>query len=225
MISAITPVYSSGYLPLPSAKGADKDSDASASSATPPSSATPASSTASPSSIAPPSSVATSSELTEQDKAVVKQLQKTDQEVRAHEQAHKTAGGQYAGGASYTYSTGPDGKKYAVGGEVSIDIAPVEGDPQATIDKLAVVISAALAPAHPSSQDRKVAAQATAARNQASAELFAQKIEEKKLEQEEKSSPSSADNGSILPGIDAYHQGAGLGNPDTPSGISLNLFS
>jgi len=108
--------------------------------------------------------------LSDEEKAQVEKLKKRDQEVRAHEQAHKNAGGQYAGSASYSYQVGPDGKRYAVGGEVSIDIAPIEGDPDATISKMNVIISAALAPAKPSSQDRRVAAQAAAQRNKAQAE-------------------------------------------------------
>ena len=53
---------------------------------------------------------------------------------------------------------GPDGNRYAIGGEVSIDVAPVDGDPEATIAKMEIVKAAALAPAEPSAQDRKVAA-------------------------------------------------------------------
>ncbi len=120
-------------------------------------------------------------ELNDEQKAQVEQLRKTDQEVRAHEAAHKNAGGQHAGSASYSYTVGPDGKRYATGGEVPIDVAPVDGDPEATIAKLDVVIAAALAPAKPSAQDRKVAAAAVAARNQARAEL----LEKKDAEQEE----------------------------------------
>ena len=43
------------------------------------------------------------------------------------------AAGTEGGGASYEYDNGPDGKRYAVGGEVSIDTSTVSGDPQATI--------------------------------------------------------------------------------------------
>ncbi len=40
-------------------------------------------------------------------------LQARDHEVRAHEQAHLGAAGQYArGGANFTYQHGPDGKSY-----------------------------------------------------------------------------------------------------------------
>lgn len=105
---------------------------------------------------------------------VVMQLKSRDMEVRAHEQAHVAAGGQYVtSGASYAYQTGPDGKRYAVGGEVGIDTSPISGDPQATLAKAQQVRAAALAPAEPSSQDMRVAAQATQMAAQARAELAA----------------------------------------------------
>ena len=66
----------------------------------------------------------------------LRELQERDREVRSHEQAHISAGGSLVnGGASYTYQTGPDGKQYAVGGEVSIDTSKVPNDPDATMDK------------------------------------------------------------------------------------------
>jgi len=98
-------------------------------------------------------------------------LKARDREVRAHEAAHQAVGGQYAGAISYVYERGPDGAQYAVGGEVSIDTAPVEGDPQATIEKMRTVRAAALAPAEPSPQDRAVAAQAMQLMLQAQSEL------------------------------------------------------
>lgn len=96
-------------------------------------------------------------ELTEEEEEVVEELQERDAEVRAHENAHASAGGQYAGAPTYSYTTGPDGKQYATGGAVSIDTSTVSGDPQATVTKMATVIRAALAPAEPSAQDRNVA--------------------------------------------------------------------
>lgn len=98
-------------------------------------------------------------------------LKSRDREVRAHEAAHQAVGGQYAGSISYVYERGPDGAQYAVGGEVSIDTSPVQGDPQATIEKMRVVSAAALAPAEPSPQDRAVAAEAMQLMLQARAEL------------------------------------------------------
>lgn len=98
-------------------------------------------------------------------------LRQRDAAVRRHEQAHAAVGGQYAGAPRYEYTQGPEGKQYAVGGEVSIDSAPVPGDPQATIDKLEIVRRAALAPGDPSPQDLKVAAQAQSDIASARAEL------------------------------------------------------
>lgn len=88
------------------------------------------------------------------------QLKQTDREVRQHEMAHQIAGGAYTGGASYEYEVGPDGKRYAVAGEVPIDYGPVPNDPQATIEKMRTVIAAAMAPADPSPTDYQIAAQA-----------------------------------------------------------------
>ncbi|GEM_PF-1099068 len=100
-------------------------------------------------------------ELSEEEQEAVERLQKRDREVRTHEQAHVAAGGQYVrGGVQYDYANGPDGRRYAVGGEVSIDTSPVSGDPDATIRKAQAIRRAALAPAEPSGQDRRAAASA-----------------------------------------------------------------
>ena len=100
-------------------------------------------------------------ELSEEEKVQVKELQNRDREVRSHEQAHAAAAGPYSnGGPQFEYQRGPDGKRYAVGGEVSIDSSPVKGDPEATIQKMQIIRKAAMAPAEPSSKDRQVAAKA-----------------------------------------------------------------
>lgn len=112
--------------------------------------------------------------LTEEEEAVVRDLANTDREVRRHEQTHAAAGGAHAGAPSYQYQQGPDGKRYAVNGEVSIDTSPVQGDPKATIAKMRQVKAAANAPAQPSGQDRSVSAAASAIAAQAEAELRAQ---------------------------------------------------
>src|SRR5690606_29913696 len=109
--------------------------------------------------------------LTESELKELTDLKARDREVRAHEAAHQAVGGQHAGAMSFTYKRGPDGAQYAVGGEVSIDVSVVAGDPQATIEKMRVVRSAAMAPAQPSSQDRAVAAQAMQIMLQAQSEL------------------------------------------------------
>jgi hypothetical protein len=113
--------------------------------------------------------------LSEEEKHQVDKLKKTDQDVKAHERAHMAAGsGLVMGGASYEYQRGPDGKMYAVGGEVKIDTSR-ENDPQATIRKMQKVRRAALAPAQPSGQDRSVAAQASQIEAEARIELQKEK--------------------------------------------------
>lgn len=107
----------------------------------------------------------------QQDAEQIKELKARDTEVRIHEQAHASVGGQYAGSPSYEYQRGPDGTNYAVGGEVQIDVAEIEGDPQATIEKMQTVRAAALAPAEPSGADRAIAADATQKLAAAQAEL------------------------------------------------------
>lgn len=106
-----------------------------------------------------------------QEQRIIDGLVSRDREVRLHEQAHASVGGAYAGAPSYSFRRGPDGRSYAVGGEVSIDASPVASDPAATLRKMEVVLRAALAPAEPSAQDLRVAAQAQAQAAQARADL------------------------------------------------------
>lgn len=107
-----------------------------------------------------------------EEKVELASLRKRDQEVRTHEQAHiAAAGGLTKGGATFSFQQGPDGKHYAVGGEVNIDTSPVSGNPEATVRKAKQIRAAALAPADPSAQDRAVAASATALEAQAQQEL------------------------------------------------------
>lgn len=111
----------------------------------------------------------------ESEQREVTQMQQRDREVRAHEQAHKAAGGGHAGSIRLTYQMGPDGKRYAVEGEVPIDVSPVPGDPAATLRKMEAVHRAANAPASPSGADRSVAATASRQMQQARAQLAAER--------------------------------------------------
>jgi len=112
------------------------------------------------------------SELSEEEKAELEKLRARDREVRAHEAAHKAAAGSHArGSAQFTFDEGPDGRRYAVGGEVSIDTSKVSGDPEATIRKAQAIQRAANAPAQPSGQDRSVASQASQMEIEARREL------------------------------------------------------
>ena len=116
-------------------------------------------------------------DLSPEEEKMVQQLKQRDSEVKAHEMAHLAAAGQYArGGASYTYQQGPDGRRYAIGGEVPIDLS-AEKTPEETIDKMRAIKRAAMAPAEPSSADRSVATSATAQENSARQEVQTEKTE------------------------------------------------
>ncbi|MBT3966538.1 MAG: hypothetical protein HOD58_09930 [Gammaproteobacteria bacterium] len=131
--------------------------------------------------------------------AVIQQMKQRDQEVRTHEQAHLAAGGSYVqGSASYTYQQGPDGQRYAVGGEVGIDTAAVAGDPQATIQKAETVMRAALAPSEPSAQDMAVA-------SAAGQMITTARIEFSRMQQEEGGEPEGKKVSSQQPIASIHH--------------------
>lgn len=108
----------------------------------------------------------------------IQELAARDREVRAHEQAHAAAAGQYGSSPTYSFVRGPDGVSYAVGGSVDVDTSPIPGDPEATLRKAQQLRRAANAPAEPSSQDGRVAAQAAQMEMEARAELNLKAAEE-----------------------------------------------
>ncbi|AJC90047.1 hypothetical protein, SprA-related family [Campylobacter subantarcticus LMG 24377] len=127
----------------------------------------------------------------------IRELEKIDREVRAHEAAHQAAGGALAGAASFGYTRGPDNKMYAIEGEVPIRMQK-GNTPEETIANAMQVIAAAMAPADPSPQDYKVAANAMQMQNDARMEQAKIKAEELKAqndknkdEHEEKANPNS----------------------------------
>ena len=114
-------------------------------------------------------------ELSLEEQRIVSELQAADTNVRAHEAAHMAAGGGLTSPASYTYERGPDNKMYAVAGEVGISTG--EGNtPQESLNKAQTIRRAALAPADPSPQDLKVAAQAASMEMNARAEILQEKM-------------------------------------------------
>lgn len=130
----------------------------------------------------------------------IDQLKAADRKVRAHEQAHIAAGGDLVrGGASFSYETGPDQKRYAVAGEVSID-ASKERTPEATIPKAQHIQQTALAPSDPSAQDRQVAAVAAQMEMQARLEVAMQAAEERERAESDRASRA----------IGAYQAAAGV---------------
>ena len=123
--------------------------------------------------------------LTEEEKKKVQELQSRDREVRAHEQAHKAAGGPHAGSPTFKTVRGPDGRSYAVSGEVKIDTSAVPNNPDATIRKMEQIKRSALAPSNPSPADRQVAAEADAKIQKA-------RLEKRELEAEEREKAAGA---------------------------------
>ena len=93
----------------------------------------------------PTTSPAPETSLSEQELKELRQLQTRDKEVKSHEAAHIAAGGVHVkGGTNFSFQKGPDGVQYAVSGEVNIDTAKVNGNPQATIEKAEQIQAAAL---------------------------------------------------------------------------------
>ncbi|HEB9287383.1 TPA: hypothetical protein RZK16_001016 [Campylobacter coli] len=127
-------------------------------------------------------------ELTMQQVQQVRELQSIDRNVKAHEAAHQAAGGGLAGAASFSYTRGPDNQMYATAGEVPIRMQKGR-TPEETIANARQVVAAAMAPADPSPQDYRVAANALKMEFEARAEatkLKAQEAQEKNEENEEK---------------------------------------
>jgi len=156
--------------------------------------------------------------LAHEESVEIKELKQADQRVRAHEMAHLAAGaGLVKGGASYSYKQGPDGKLYAVAGEVSIDAS--EGStPEETITRMQRVKAAALAPADPSPQDRAVAAAASAKAAQAAGELAREKMQRNNATE---SKGIEGRDGSEKPGLVAYQKTL---NPEKARGRSINTI-
>lgn len=160
-------------------------------------------------------------ELSEDEQRVVDELKARDMEVRQHEAAHQAAGGGYAGAASYSYQQGPDGKRYAVGGEVSIDTSDAE-TPEATVQKMRIVRGAALAPANPSGQDLAVAAAASQREMEASreaADLKQEEAEQARAEAAEKAEEASGEADESGTADNAEQAGQAAANPEA-SGVA-----
>lgn len=151
----------------------------------------------------------------------LRELKSRDSEVRTHEQAHAAVGGRFAGSPTYSFKRGPDGNNYAVGGEVSISTSPVAGDPAATISKMQQVRAAALAPAEPSGQDRKVAAEAIQGITQARTDQIKQAAEEREVQAQERAAEAEESAPADEQNVDPFNL---LGEADE-NAIGLNPAS
>lgn len=99
--------------------------------------------------------------LSDHEQKILEELKKRDAQIRAHEQAYRAAAGSLIqGNISYSYETGPDGRRYAVGTHVDIDTSEVPGDPYATLIKAQRIKRAVSSAIEPSTADRAVAAEA-----------------------------------------------------------------
>ncbi len=114
-------------------------------------------------------------DLSEEEKRELQVLKEEDKRVRTHEQAHKRAGGKYAGQIHYEFESGPDGQKYAVAGHTEINNAEIPNSPEKNIQKMEKIIKAALAPMSPSTTDRQIAAEARQNKMESQAELRKEK--------------------------------------------------
>ncbi len=159
-------------------------------------------------------------DLTEDEEVEVRRLKERDQEVRRHEQAHASVGGSHTGAPSYEYERGPDGRQYAVGGHVPVDVSAVPGDPDATVAKMRQIKRAALAPASPSGADRRIASQATQKMAAAQRELQAERAREFQGEPApEVSAPKAAAPTSTIGTFEYTDAGVdGLGAPAVSNG-------
>lgn len=163
----------------------------------------------------------TESQLSEADQQKVNALKQTDRRVRAHEMAHVAAGGSLVkSGANFNYETGPDGQRYAVGGEVAIDASPGRS-PEETIDKATRIKAAALAPADPSPQDRQVAALAARMALQASIERT---IQQKNSGEAQNAGDRKPDNATANHLHNRY-SGPAVAGEAAASGTAIDLFA
>ena len=110
--------------------------------------------------------------LSEEEREQVDEMQERDREVKTHEQAHVAAAAGLAGAPVYEYQTGPDGRRYAVGGHVDVKTSG-SSNPDQALREAEAVKRAATAPADPSGADQAAAARASAEINRLKAEKTA----------------------------------------------------
>ena len=166
-------------------------------------------------------------ELTDAEQQQLDELKSRDSEVRQHELAHQSAGGQYASSPSYDYQTGRDGKKYAIGGHVNIDVSE-ESTPQKTAQKMQQVIQAARAPAEPSGQDLKVASEAQQKLAEAQTQMMQESMQSQSSDDSSESSgddESSSDQSGAVKESDNKTSGSSSSRSDSSDSQSQAVSS
>ena len=130
-----------------------------------------------------------SNSLSDEEEAMLRELEARDIAVRAHEMAHMAAGAGLTSGASFTFQRGPNGRQYAIGGEVQIDMSS-GSTPEDTLNRAKRILSAASAPTDPSAADAAVAMQAAQM-------LQAAQVEIAQVKQEQTRTPAPESENSI----------------------------
>ena len=159
-------------------------------------------------------------ELSREEQRIVAELQAADTNVRAHEAAHMAAGGGLTSPASYTYERGPDNKMYAVAGEVGISTS--QGNtPQESLNKAQTIRRAALAPADPSPQDLKVAAQAASMEMSARVQIMQEKMAQNS-QNPNNSNEASAGNSTVNSNVNSNVNSAGNSTENSAENSNTN---
>lgn len=110
---------------------------------------------------AAPAAPADPRQMSEEERKQVDEMEQRDREVRTHEQAHVAAAAGLAGAPVYEYQSGPDGRRYAVGGHVDVKTSG-SSNPDQALREAEAVKRAATAPADPSGADQAAASRASA---------------------------------------------------------------
>lgn len=98
--------------------------------------------------------------LTPEEVRTVAALERRDGSVRQEEQIHAAQAGAFGGAPVYEYEVGPDGKRYAVAGEVPVHVKNPTGDAEQLARALAVLSQTTTSTGAPSAQDIAVAQRA-----------------------------------------------------------------
>ncbi|MCI7463062.1 MAG: hypothetical protein MSA79_00205 [Campylobacter sp.] len=159
-------------------------------------------------------------ELSLEEQRIVSELQAADTNVRAHEAAHMAAGGGLTSPASYTYEQGPDNKMYAVAGEVGISTSQGNTS-QESLNKAQTIRRAALAPADPSPQDLKVAAQAASMEMSARAQIMQEKMAQNS-QNPNNSNETSAGNSNVNSNVNSAENSTGNSNTNSTENSNVN---
>lgn len=120
------------------------------------------------------SGLRTTREMSAEEQRELRDLERRDMEVRTRDMAFLAAAGGAAGSYSLHYETGPDGQRYVVGADISLDTS--EGaTPEQTLAKARALRAATLSAGRDSAQDAMTASKAMRMEAEARAEIERQR--------------------------------------------------